>query len=55
MPYPRSAALTAVFLVTAVLSPHASAAGRADSLESLRREAAKARDQLEKATDQMKG
>src|SRR5690349_15616265 len=40
----------------AVLSPHgAAAAGRADSLESLRREASKARDELEKATDQMKG
>lgn len=58
MPNPRSAALTAAFLVMATLSSnaaHAAAGGRADTLESLRREATKAREQLEKATDQMKG
>lgn len=58
MPNPRSAALTAVFLVTAMLSSHGAAVAAtspADSLESLRREASKARDELEKATEQMKG
>ncbi|MFC6884561.1 MULTISPECIES: D-alanyl-D-alanine carboxypeptidase family protein [Actinomadura] len=57
MPNPRSAALTAVFLVMAFV-PHAQ--GRAaepdgDSVESLRREASKARTALEKATSQMEG
>lgn len=56
MPNPRSAALTAVFLVMTMISPHARAAeGRADTLESLRREASKARTELEKATKQMEG
>ncbi|WP_412516350.1 D-alanyl-D-alanine carboxypeptidase family protein [Actinomadura madurae] len=58
MPNPRSAALTAVFLVTALIFPHGvahAAAGRADSLESLRREASKARAELEKATKSMEG
>ena len=57
MPYPRSAALTAVFLVMVMLSPTgaANAAAGADPLESLRREAAKARTELEKATKQMEG
>ncbi|WP_329095162.1 D-alanyl-D-alanine carboxypeptidase family protein [Actinomadura citrea] len=55
MPNPRSAALTAVFLVMTTLSPHgaANAAAGADSLESLRREASKARTELEKATKKM--
>jgi LAS superfamily LD-carboxypeptidase LdcB len=57
VPNPRSAALTAVFLVMTTLSPFgaAHAAGQADSLESLRREAAKARTELEKATKSMEG
>jgi LAS superfamily LD-carboxypeptidase LdcB len=57
VPNPRSAALTAVFLVMTTLSPFgaAHAAGHADSLESLRREAAKARTELEKATKSMEG
>ncbi|MGP4021887.1 D-alanyl-D-alanine carboxypeptidase family protein [Actinomadura sp. 3N407] len=56
MPYPRSAALTAVFLVMTTLSPHGAAvAAEGDTLESLRREASKARTELEKATKQMKG
>lgn len=56
MPNPRSAALTAVFLVMTIVSPHGAARaaeGTADSLESLRREASKARTELEKATEQM--
>ncbi|QXJ24239.1 D-alanyl-D-alanine carboxypeptidase family protein [Actinomadura graeca] len=54
MPNPRSAALTAVFLV-AVLAPQGvgRAAGPGDAVESLRREASKARSELEKATTQM--
>ncbi|TDC74542.1 D-alanyl-D-alanine carboxypeptidase family protein [Actinomadura sp. 7K507] len=56
MPNPRSAALTAVFLVMTMLSPHGVAgAAQRDPLESLRDEATKARDELEKATKQMKG
>ena len=54
MPNPRSAALTAVFLVMILLSPHgAAAADEADTVESLRREASKARTELEKATKKM--
>ncbi|MFI0410054.1 D-alanyl-D-alanine carboxypeptidase family protein [Actinomadura sp. 3N508] len=56
MPNPRSAALTAVFLVMTMISPHGAATaaeGRADPLESLRREASKARSELEKATKRM--
>lgn len=53
MPNPRSAALTAVFLVMTMISPLCVAEGRADTLESLRREATKARAELEKATKQM--
>ncbi|WP_067456340.1 D-alanyl-D-alanine carboxypeptidase family protein [Actinomadura macra] len=54
MPNPRSAALTAVFLV-AVLAPQGigRAAGPDDAVESLRREASKARSELESATTQM--
>lgn len=56
MPNPRSAALTAVFLVMATLVPHgvgSAAEGQGDALEKLRREAAKARSELEKATKEM--
>ncbi|TDE19228.1 D-alanyl-D-alanine carboxypeptidase family protein [Actinomadura sp. 6K520] len=54
MPNPRSAALTAVFLVMTMLSPHGVAvAADADTVESLRREASKASSELEKATKQM--
>lgn len=55
MPNPRSAALTAVFLVMMTLSPHVAVAAEGETLESLRREASKARTELEKATEQMKG
>ncbi|TDC52879.1 peptidase M15 [Actinomadura sp. KC345] len=55
MPNPRSAALTAVFLVMTMLSPQGVAgAAESDTLESLRQAASKARDELEKATKQMK-
>ncbi|RFS84559.1 peptidase M15 [Actinomadura spongiicola] len=56
MPNPRSAALTAVFLVMTLISPQGAAAaaeGRVDNLEALRREASKARSQLEQATKRM--
>ncbi|WP_051712461.1 D-alanyl-D-alanine carboxypeptidase family protein [Spirillospora albida] len=54
MPKPRSAALTAGFLVMAMLVPQgAVAADPVDTLESLRREATKARTELEKATAEM--
>ncbi|MFS2294081.1 MAG: D-alanyl-D-alanine carboxypeptidase family protein [Actinomadura sp.] len=54
MPNPRSAALTAVFLVMIMLAPHGvAAAAENDTVESLRREASKARTELEKATKQM--
>ncbi|TYB46370.1 D-alanyl-D-alanine carboxypeptidase family protein [Actinomadura chibensis] len=53
MPNPRSAALTAVFLVMTMISPLCVAEGRADTLDALRREATKARDELEKATKKM--
>ncbi|WP_083983803.1 D-alanyl-D-alanine carboxypeptidase family protein [Actinomadura hibisca] len=56
MPTPRSGVLTAVFLVMAIVGVvPGRAAERADPLESLRREAAKARADLEKATRQMEG
>ncbi|TDD82856.1 D-alanyl-D-alanine carboxypeptidase family protein [Actinomadura rubrisoli] len=56
MPNPRSAALTAVFLVMATLAPPGvgrAAEGHGDAVEALRREAARARAELEKATTQM--
>jgi len=56
VPVPRSAALTAVFLVmfAVIGAPHAGAATRQrDTVETLRREAAKARTELQKATRQM--
>jgi zinc D-Ala-D-Ala carboxypeptidase len=56
VPTPRSAVLTAVFLVMGMFAmfgaPHGRAAER-DNVESLRREASKARTELEKATRQM--
>ena len=57
MPNSGSAALTAVFLVLMTIAPFsvASATVRDDPLESLRREASKARSELEKATKQMEG
>ncbi|RSN68460.1 MULTISPECIES: D-alanyl-D-alanine carboxypeptidase family protein [Actinomadura] len=57
MPNPRSAALTAVFLVMAIFSAHGvarAADNPADAFEKLRSEAAKAREELEKATGEMK-
>ncbi|GAA2631071.1 D-alanyl-D-alanine carboxypeptidase family protein [Actinomadura fulvescens] len=54
MPTPRSAGLTAVFLVMTLGAPVAQAAV-ADPLEALRRQASAARSQLEKATKQMEG
>ncbi|WP_395110571.1 D-alanyl-D-alanine carboxypeptidase family protein [Actinomadura sp. SCN-SB] len=55
MPIPRSAVLTAVFLVMAVIvAGPGSAAAREDPVQELRRLASKARDDLEKATKQMK-
>ncbi|GAA4225328.1 hypothetical protein GCM10022254_07020 [Actinomadura meridiana] len=56
MPNPRSAALTAVFLVMTMISPRGAAgavAGPSDTLEALRREASKASSELEKATNRM--
>ncbi|MQY04120.1 D-alanyl-D-alanine carboxypeptidase family protein [Actinomadura macrotermitis] len=54
MPTPRSAVLTAVFLVMTMLgATPGRATGPDDSLDGLRREAAKARADLEKATGQM--
>ncbi|WP_242891460.1 D-alanyl-D-alanine carboxypeptidase family protein [Actinomadura litoris] len=58
MPNPRSAALIAVFLVTAVFAPQdvgRAADGPDDSVEALRRQASKARSELEKATTEMEG
>ncbi|WP_131737143.1 D-alanyl-D-alanine carboxypeptidase family protein [Actinomadura roseirufa] len=57
MPNPGSAALIAVFLVMATLVPSGTARADApsDALETLRREAAKARSELEKATNDMQG
>lgn len=60
MPIPRSAALIAAFLAIALLvmvsAPQGLvAAGAADAIETLRREAAKARVDLEKATKQWEG
>ncbi|GAA3932780.1 hypothetical protein GCM10023085_12690 [Actinomadura viridis] len=52
MPIPRSAVLTAVFLVMAVVSA-LPAAAREDPVQELRRSASKARAELEKATKQM--
>ncbi|MFD0692174.1 D-alanyl-D-alanine carboxypeptidase family protein [Actinomadura fibrosa] len=56
MPNPRSAAFTAVFLVMATLVPHGvgRAQSRTDPVDTLRRDAAKARAELEKATEQMR-
>ncbi|MGI5167135.1 D-alanyl-D-alanine carboxypeptidase family protein [Spirillospora sp. CA-253888] len=56
MPTPRSGVLTAVFLVMATVGVAPGlAAERADPLDSLRREAAKAQADLQKATRQMEG
>ncbi|WP_308198349.1 D-alanyl-D-alanine carboxypeptidase family protein [Actinomadura terrae] len=58
MPNPRSAALIAVFLVTAVFAPRdvgRAADGPDDSVEALRKQASKARSELEKATTEMEG
>ncbi|MFC5748951.1 D-alanyl-D-alanine carboxypeptidase family protein [Actinomadura rugatobispora] len=54
MPIPRSALLTAVFLVMAVVvALPGGAAAREDPVQELRRSAAKARSDLQKATEQM--
>ncbi|GAA2434985.1 hypothetical protein GCM10010191_56950 [Actinomadura vinacea] len=54
MPIPRSAVLTAVFLVmAAVVALPGGAAAREDPVQELRRSAAKARSELEKATERM--
>jgi LAS superfamily LD-carboxypeptidase LdcB len=54
VPIPRSALLTAVFLVMAVVvALPGGAAAREDPIQELRRSAAKARSDLEKATEQM--
>ncbi|GAA1551393.1 hypothetical protein GCM10009678_37860 [Actinomadura kijaniata] len=54
MPTPRSAVLTAVFLVMATIGVAPGAAAD-DPLDALRRQASKARADLEKATRQMQG
>ncbi|MFG2006307.1 D-alanyl-D-alanine carboxypeptidase family protein [Spirillospora sp. NPDC048911] len=53
MPTPRSAGLTAVFLVTATLGAPVARAAVSDPLDALRRQASEARTQLEKATKRM--
>ncbi|MFI0451222.1 D-alanyl-D-alanine carboxypeptidase family protein [Actinomadura sp. 6N118] len=53
MPTPRSAGLTAVFLVMTTLGAPVAQAAVKDPLEALRRQASAARTQLEKATKQM--
>jgi D-alanyl-D-alanine carboxypeptidase len=54
VPNPRSAVLTAVLLVTAVIvAPQPGAAAREDPVAELRRSASQARADLEKATKQM--
>ncbi|KAB2344124.1 D-alanyl-D-alanine carboxypeptidase family protein [Actinomadura rudentiformis] len=53
MPTPRSAGLTAVFLVMTTLGAPVAQAAVRDPLEALQRQASAARTQLEKATKQM--